>query len=637
MRFCLICFLIASLAIAAAAQPARRFVLGDGENSWESGGSGKDPTVLVREHAWFGRIVEDTTNAPGNAIDFAHRPGWISPLFFSEDENIASRVLERRGSIRVQNVFYSAEVIAQLEGTVNGDHRVAFERKPTPLIPEVIMRNVWVLMDFATPVGIHRVRFYPRNSAVPTPSHPFHNDFLRGYEVWVNPVETDLDAPDLLQARNTGNEDPVVDIELAPQYVRLVKLRSLAAVPFEIDEIEVYGTGYLRQATYLSDIIDLRDRATVGPVRWVENVVGDPLFSGLSVRVRTGTDNTPVLYQQIQRDAYGRNTGIQEVTSRQYYLLDSRDQVALEEDTQNWSPWKTVENGGMITAPLPRRFIQMQVEFEGGLFATREVERLEFEHLEPPIADALVAEIYPRLAEAEKPITFRYAVRLGANDSVRGFDRLEVDTNVQAENIRALNIDGRPVDFEVEEIAADRFSIAFPLVGRDGGLLEFTFDLPIFRFGTTFSGRVYNSGSGDVPQRLEPGNAAAFDPDDVDELSGLFVAIPKQQIGKLVGEIAVERQLFTPNGDGVNDEFGIFFNLLQLVEPAPVVLDLFDLAGRRVHTLFTEEHGIGPVLQRWDGRLADGSLILPGTYVWVLRVQADAFEERHSGILGVAY
>ena len=71
--------------------------------------------------------------------------------------------------------------------------------------------------------------------------------------------------------------------------------------------------------------------------------------------------------------------------------------------------------------------------------------------------------------------------------------------------------------------------------------------------------------------------------------------------------------------------------------PVPVVLEMYDLGGRRVGVVFAEERGIGPVEVRWDGRLEDGRMVLPGTYVWVLRVRSDAFEEMHSGTLGVAY
>jgi hypothetical protein len=271
------------------------------------------------------------------------------------------------------------------------------------------------------------------------------------------------------------------------------------------------------------------------------------------------------------------------------------------------------------------------------LFQTRAVDQLSFDYLVPPIADGLTAEVYPRLAAAEQPATFRYAVRLTADGAVRGFDRLEVDTNIAATAVRAVRIDSLPVAFEVEYIREGGFALRFPRIDRDGTLLEFAFDLPIFRFGTTFSGRAYNSEAPGVPQRLVPGEAVVFAADDVGELSGLFVAIPKSQLGKLVGEIAVARRVFTPNGDGVNDRFELFFNLLQLVEVAPVRLEVYDLAGRLVRLVGEEERGIGPAGFVWDGRAVDGELVGVGTYVWVLRVVADAFAEVHSGILAVAY
>ena len=54
--------------------------------------------------------------------------------------------------------------------------------------------------------------------------------------------------------------------------------------------------------------------------------------------------------------------------------------------------------------------------------------------------------------------------------------------------------------------------------------------------------------------------------------------------------------------------------------------------------LFTAGYlGIGPVEFVWFGRSKNGLLLLPGTYVWVLRVQSDAFEEVHSGSIAIAY
>ncbi len=632
------CAALLLLALNADGQ-VRTFELGGVEHKWTGGGDGIDPEFLVGSSV---RPQVDTSNVLVGAVEFVHRPGWISPRFFDGAENIASLVLEGQGSVKVPNAATRRTDFrkAQLRGIVNGDHTVAFERKPTPFNPLVPAYGIWIILDFVQQVGVQRVRFYPRNTVAATPRQPYQDDFLRAYELWVNPRLTNRvsGAPDILVIRELENEDPVVDVAVRPQYVRLVKLRSLSEVPFEIDELEVYGTGYMSQATYQTDLLDLGAPATVGEVRWVEEVVGEAPFSRLTARVRTGRDDTPIVYRQRTgpEDPFSLSTNV-EVSAAEYWSLDRLKRLPPQEDEENWSPWQRVLNSGLVTAPGPRRFIQFQFAFAGRLFDTRLVDRLEFDYLRPPIADTLRAEVFPRLAEAEKPATFHYAVLLRANGAVRGYDALAVDSNAPVANIRNVRLDGQAVDFAVEYARQEGFRLSFALVRTDGAVLEFTYDLPIFRFGTTFSSRAYNSQFPTVPQIVAPGQVVDFGPEDQDEISGLAVEIPKPQIGKLVGEIAISTRVFTPNGDGVNDQFEMFFNLLQIVEPAPVALDVFDLAGRRMHRVFAEERGIGPARYRWDGSTADGKLLAPGTYVWVLRVQADAFEERHLGTIGVAY
>tara|TARA_Y100000780_G_scaffold152954_1_gene137812 strand:- start:187 stop:462 length:276 start_codon:yes stop_codon:yes gene_type:complete len=87
--------LISLLALCAVvhAQPVRTFVLGDRSTTWQSGGFGVSPKIV----STGGSL--DTTNTPNNAIDFSRRPGWISPLFFNGEANIAGRVLEGNGRI----------------------------------------------------------------------------------------------------------------------------------------------------------------------------------------------------------------------------------------------------------------------------------------------------------------------------------------------------------------------------------------------------------------------------------------------------------------------------------------------------------------------------------------------------------
>ncbi len=631
----LLCLLVVE---GVEAQRARTFILGSPSTPWRSGGRGIDPKVR-------NGVSIDTTNSPDNSIEFDRRSGWISPLFFEERENVASRVLERGASITSPDVGRGFE--AELRGTVNGSPTVAFTRKPTAFEPEVNARNVRVILDFGTAIGVQRVRFYPRNTVVPTATHPFQNDFLRAFELWINPERTSLASPDILVERNVENEEPIVDIAVPPQYVRILRLKSLANVPFEIDEIEVYGTGYLQRATYLTDIIDLGQRATIGLVRWVEEALGEAEFSSLSVRVRTGTDPTPLRYNQVERgtDAGGNPTrDLVDIGPDAYFALDPFDRGPISEDDVHWSTWRPVANGDLITAPSPRRYAQFQFEFEGELFRTRSLDQFEFDYLSPPLADRLVGEVFPRLTQAEEPATFRYAVRLerivdaeGNLLPIYGFDRLEVDTNVATTDVREVKLNGEQIDFSIEFINEDGFGLSFPLITEDQALLELTFDLPIFRFGTTFSSRAFNRAAAGVPQAVVGGNAVDFGPGDDDALSDLAVSIPKPQIGKLIGEIRTNSRFLTPNGDGINDRLDVFFNVLQITEPAPVSFEIYDIAGHRVHTAFAADLGIGPVEFVWFGRSKNGLLLLPGTYVWVLRVQSDAFEEVHSGSIAIAY
>ncbi len=616
--------------VGAVAQPAQTFVLGGPVRPWRGGGLGTDPVFVL--NSFSGEV--ERTNSPDGSIDYDYSPGWIAPLRFDESENIAARVLV---SGKVTAPTSGRIPPSQLEGVVNGDHELAFERKPTLFEPRVTTRGIWLILDFGSPVGVSRVRFYPRNTVVETPSAPFHNDFLRGYEVWINEALDSFTTPDVLVARDAENEEPIVDIEVPSQYARYVKIKSLVDQPFEIDEVEVYGTGFLRRGAYYTDIIDMGDRAAIGAVDWVEDALGTPEFSSLSVRVRTGLDDTPLVFREfIPGVLPGEGTYV-EVTRQEYAELVPTSRGGIVEDTDRWSPWFAASNGDLIAAPNPRRYVQFQFEFNGDLFAARRVDEMSFAYIQPPIAGRLVAEVFPRLAEAEKAATFRYAVRLfQVGGAVRGFDRIEVDTGVAASAVREVKLNGEPYEYNVDFIESDGFGISFAQVRDEGALLELTFDLPIFRFGTTFSGRAYTSRAPEVPQAFTPGDAVQFEPADIAELSGLSVAIPKPQIGKLVGDIAIDTRTFTPNGDGVNDAWDVFFNVLQLTRPAPVQLEIYDLAGRRLGALLDEERGIGPVQLAWDGTL-DGMRLLPGTYVWVLRVRANAFEERHMGTLAIAY
>ena len=70
---------------------------------------------------------------------------------------------------------------AELEGVLNGDHAVAYDRK---FVAGRIVRNngITIRLDLGARFGVDRIVFYPRM----TEQFPFVSDYLRGYEIYLN-------------------------------------------------------------------------------------------------------------------------------------------------------------------------------------------------------------------------------------------------------------------------------------------------------------------------------------------------------------------------------------------------------------------------------------------------------------------
>ena len=97
-------------------------------------------------------------------------------------------------------------------------------------------------------------------------------------------------------------------------------------------------------------------------------------------------------------------------------------------------------------------------------------------------------------------------------------------------------------------------------------------------------------------------------------------------------QLAVVEQLqlpsvFSPNGDGVNDEMAIQFTTLHLLEPRLANITFHDLSGRlvgRARPVAGAAVTTGAVRYLWDGRQEDGNLAAPGLYLFNLRLGTDA-------------
>jgi hypothetical protein len=533
---------------------------------------------------------EAAAEAP--VIDFDSRPGWLLPRSVQTGINVAAGSLERGGFVVSPNaqavLRLSTSVLAeQLARVVDGNHDTAFEVK------DVVATGVFLVLDLGARFGVDHISFFPRAS--------FRTDFMKGYVMSVNDGVFGADivaaSPDKLPNRSLftivgqeqGNSRDTVDVRFPLQYVRYVRLESTQRFNWEIDELELFGRGFVPEAEYLTVPLDLGRPTLWGRVGWAPERTGREGKSRLVIRTRTG-------------DA--------------------------PEIDDSWSPWSAPLTGSdeQIQSPSPRRYIQYRIRFESdGLEDGMAIDSLSFGH-SPALATSTLAEVWPQSVEVGQDTTFTYAVRIaGAN----GIDGLQIDTGAPVVQVRSLRIDGVDVAYTTEPGDTGLLIGFAPQQGDH--LLAVDFDTAVLRYETVLEGRLLASGSDSLPQRVVAGDATTQLPGN-----DLSVRVPLRGFDVL-HNVELTPGAFSPNGDGVNDEVVIAYDVLHLTQAVPVAVDIFDLSGRRVARLSPADEASGRHLSRWDGHDDDGNIVPPGLYLVHVEIETDQGTQRSSRSVCVAY
>jgi len=297
---CITFYLFLALGLGSTASEAEVVVIGGQGLSWEDGGGGLEPTVIRSA-----RKVEHT-NAPGGVIEFSATglTNWIYPQRADTTLNIAvGAASEDRGGVitspNTQRIRGDLPKMIDDDGLTALDLRVAAGQTAQVL-------GIIIDLDLGARFGINRFKFFPRNAdpGFPAPTFPFQNDFMRGFELFLNDgtEQTQLEGRPIYETifLESINEMAVVDLRVEPQYVRHIRLKSLTTAGFEIAEFQIFGTGFVPEARYISDILDFGDLALLGNLRWVQSKEGDGARSRLEVRTRIGQDVDPVEYNKIR-------------------------------------------------------------------------------------------------------------------------------------------------------------------------------------------------------------------------------------------------------------------------------------------------------------------------------------------------
>ena len=551
--------------------------------------------IVVGGHGRGATWQEAAAVAP--VIDFSTRAGWIQPRSVAENTNIVTGILERGGRVTSPNaqavLRLTSDVLKErLHSMVDGDPSTAFEAK------DVVATGILLVVDLGARFGVNHIRFFPRQA--------FKSDFMKGYVLSINDGAFGADIiaasveklPDktlvTVMAQDGSNSRDTIDVRFPLQYVRYLRLESTQRFNWEIDELEIFGSGFVPEADYLSEVFDMEQDALWGRLQWATEQVGLPQRSRLIVRTRSGSSPSP------------------------------------DDEPDSWSPWSTPyrNSGDPILSPAPRRYFQFSMAFESdGLEDGIAVDSLAFEVFRPALAQAIVGEIWPQEVPVGVDTSFVYTIEV---TDAEGFDRLEIDTPAPVRALRELHVDGQAIEFS-EELGAKGLRVSF--VRQTGSrALQVVFDTAVLRYETVFTGRLLDTTrEGALPQVIESGNAAPnFAGDD------LSVRVPlKGQ--RLVYRVSATPAVFTPNGDGINDYTTITYDLLYLTGRAPVALRIYDLARNQVAELPAAGSGSGRFLHPWDGRDAQGDLLRPGVYILQVEVETDSGPERSNSVVTIAY
>ena len=512
---------------------------------------------------------------------------------------------------------------------------------PLRIYDSVLDRNQ-LLVDLGARFWLDRVRLVSAEGP------------LSAYQLRISDGSLDPDGSLLWEAlaeRQNRESFLQLEEEFPLREVRYLELKRLELVIVgehteagNLSEIQAYGEGYVSEVGLESPVIRLGRSRIFSAVEWD----GDqPPGTQLEIRTRSGDE---VIEERRYFDVVGQEISQEEWEAIRYEK--NRGEVLVREiPGPGWSNWSAVylTSGEPFKSPSPRRFAQAQIRLlTQEPLRTAQMRSLRLK-LAPPLVDQTFAEVWPidGVAPGEDQLFSMY-IRSVFGPGNSGFDRIRLhsSSSVPIElisfregseaQLRAGT--GRelwPGPLDLERLEDGSVELAFPAPVTGGrSLYEARFRTRVFLSGTVFGAELKRATRPGIVQAISEGDAGSL------AASQSLVVVADVENFPLLDRVRSLPQVFTPNGDGINDQAEIRFTIYRLIREKRIEVGIYDLSGRKVRELsLRRENPSGDHLVAWDGRDDAGALVRPGTYLVCVAFAADvgAGKTQAASLVGVVY
>ena len=436
---------------------------------------------------------------------------------------------------------------------------------------------------------------------------------------------------------NTGSGGQIHDgMNFEPVKARFARLQwtmqlTPGARTADVSELQFYGEGHQPQISMVSDLIRLGGSRNLLSIEWDADT---PPGTNVNIQTRTGNELGEILH-------YYNSSGI-EVTESAYGKLLSifKGEIIGEQVAgSDWSDWSEVyvdPAGSVINSPSPREFLMVRATLESNRPDQTPILRSIRMRFSSPVAQSVIGEISPfRVNELAKESEFSLFIKPDFARNDKGFDELLL---VAPSNMR-LDLSGifggtrsdlEDPDYDLSELEeiqvistdSDSLHIRFAQISPNSTVegLRLDFKTSLFLTGAVLKASLRNSSDADggTWQRVDPGNAVGSVEGNTTTL------VSATQNSQLLTDITVSPEVFSPNGDDINDVTEFSFNIVRVGDNSPVSANVYSMDGKLIRSISEDrELSSGRYTMIWDGRHDSGQLASPGNYIVQMKVDTD--------------